>query len=62
MAALVLAVVTSFSSLQGLILWPVGVIWLVLSAGWDSQVVKRVIFWLGTGVVTTAVYFWNYTF
>ena len=41
--ALVLAVVASFSSLQGLILWPVGVIWLTWH-GWDSQVAKRVLF------------------
>jgi len=58
-AALALTVIASFSSLQGLLLWPVGIIWLIWP-GWNTRVARRVVVWLGCALVTTVVYFWNF--
>ena len=54
--AVVFAVLASFSSFQGLALWPVGVIWLLLQhRRWD-----KVLVWIATAAATSVVYFWNY--
>jgi hypothetical protein len=56
--ALALAVLASFSSFQGLALWPVGVIVLVWqSRHWD----RRVLIWSGAAAVTAVGYFWHYS-
>lgn len=58
-AALALAVLASFSSFQGLALWPVGVIMLL----WQSRRWTRWLFlWSGAAVVTAAGYFWHYSY
>jgi hypothetical protein len=59
--AMVCAVAASFSSLQGLLLWAVGLICLV----WDRPPARRRIaecgIWLVVGALTTAIYFRGYT-
>jgi hypothetical protein len=53
-AALLLAILASFSSLQGLFLWPVGLMWLVLR---KRRCDKEVLWWTGVAVLTTVLYF-----
>jgi len=57
-AALLAALVASYSSLQGLFLWPCG---LVLLVGWTNGG-RRLAIWLGTGALATLVYFYQYNF
>jgi Bacterial Ig domain len=58
--AIVSAIAASFSSLQGLILWPVGLICLV----WDQPQTRRrnveCTVWIAFGALTTATYFRGY--
>ena len=56
MVAVALAVLASFSSFQGLALWPVGVVWLILRSRWWD---KAILFWIASAVATTLVYLWN---
>jgi len=56
------AVAASFSSLQGLLLWPIGLVCLA----WGRPVSRRRYvecgIWLVLGALTTGIYFWNYNF
>jgi hypothetical protein len=54
-AAVVLALIASFSSLQGLLLWPVGLVY-GLACGWRR---RRALIWTGIGVVAGVVYAWH---
>lgn len=53
--ALGLGLVASFSSLQGLLIWPAGLLY-GLACGWRW---RHVVVWMGTGVGATVVYFWH---
>lgn len=53
--AALLAVAASFSSLQGLLLWPVGLVY-GLSCGWGRL---RAWSWVGLGLASGVVYAWN---
>jgi hypothetical protein len=55
--ALVVAVLASFSSFQGLALWPVGVIMLMWRGPWWH---RRLLIWIGGALVTAVGYFWHY--
>jgi hypothetical protein len=58
-AALTLAVLASFSSFQGLALWPVGAVMLLWqSRRWD----RWMLIWGGAAVATAAGYFWHYSY
>jgi hypothetical protein len=56
------AVTASFSSLQGLILWPIGLMYLL----WRRPQMRRDLWecgiWLVLGAGTTATYFWGFDF
>ncbi len=54
-AAVALALVASFSSLQGLLIWPVGLVY-GLACGWGR---RRFLLWAGIGVVAGVVYAWH---
>jgi hypothetical protein len=60
--AIVLAVIGSYSSLQGLILWPVG----LLCIAWRVRDVRRMAvpvgLWSAVGAVTAALYFRGFSF
>jgi hypothetical protein len=53
--AIVAGIVGSFSSLQGLLIWPVGLVYLLCLQPPPS----RALTWLGAGITTSVVYFWN---
>jgi hypothetical protein len=53
--AVILAVVGSYSSLQGLLIWPVGLLLLCQR----NRAPRKLLVWLGCAVVTAAVYFYN---
>jgi hypothetical protein len=55
--AVACAVLASYSSLQGLLLWPVGLLCLVWVRPWSR---RRVVTWVSPAVVATAVYFIGY--
>ena len=63
--AIALAVVASYSSIQGLLLWPMGLfcllwpLWHARSKYTRRQYVE-VWAWLVAAAITTAIYFWNY--
>ena len=57
-AAVIIAVIGSFSSLQGLLIWPVGM--LLNYQRRRSRAFQ--LGWIGSAVVTTAVYFYNFNF
>lgn len=64
--AVVVAVIASFSSFQGLALWPVGLICLIWALPGDPRLwIRRrkaeALVWLGAAAVTLGVYFWGYT-
>jgi hypothetical protein len=54
--AVVAGVVASYSSLQGLFVWPVGLALLLQRARGKASVVT----WITAGVITSALYFYNY--
>ena len=54
--AMTLAIVGSFSSLQGLLIWPAGLVLLYCR----SRPRRFVIAWLAGGIVTGAVYFYQF--
>lgn len=58
--AVLTAVVASFSSIQGLLLWPIGVLCLL----WTSQPLRRasaaVGIWITGAVLVSVAYFWGY--
>ncbi len=54
-AAVVLALIASFSSLQGLLVWPVGLVY-GLARGWGP---RRALLWTGVGLVAGVVYAWH---
>jgi hypothetical protein len=57
-AAIVAAVVGSYSSLQGLLIWPVGLVLI-----WRRRRSRRVAaIWIGSAVVTTALYFFHFNY
>jgi hypothetical protein len=59
--ALVASVAASYSSVQGLELWPVGlvcILWPMAPRLWLRS--RRMFIWLGSGVATTTLYFWGY--
>jgi hypothetical protein len=56
-SAMVAAVVASYSSLQGLLVWPAGLLVLYLRRRPTSYYAV----WTGTAITTTAVYFYNYS-
>ena len=55
-AAIVAGIVGSFSSLQGLLIWPTGLILLYHRRRSRAQVLT----WIGTAVATAALYFYNF--
>jgi hypothetical protein len=58
LAAIVVAVVGSFSSLQGLLIWPVGLVLL-----WHRRRTKGFLYaWSASAVVTGALYFYDFNF
>lgn len=59
---IVAAVLASYSSLQGLILWPVGLILLLWETPWGRRTFAQAGVWLGAGVVTTGLYLWHFNF
>jgi hypothetical protein len=64
--ALLAAIIASFSSVQGLELWPVGLVciaWTVPSDSRRSTDRKKteVLVWLGAAIGAIGVYFWGYT-
>jgi hypothetical protein len=56
LAAIAAAVVGSYSSLQGLLIWPVGLVVLL----WRHSRRTVITTWLAAAVVTTAIYFYNF--
>ena len=58
--ACVFAVLASYSSLQGLILWPVGLLCLCWQTGPGRRHPKLIGTWAGLAVVTSALYFWGF--
>ena len=57
-AAVIIAVVGSFSSLQGLLIWPVGVL-----LNFQRRRSRALQFsWISSAVVTTAIYFYNFSY
>ena len=60
--AMALAVAASISSLQGLFVWPVGLLCLLWRLEERSRKVSYSVAWMIVGVVTTVFYFWHYTF
>ena len=56
--SMAIAVVASYSSLQGLLVWPAGLVVLL----WRGPTRTMVATWLAAAVVTTAIYFYNYDF
>lgn len=61
LAALV-AIAASFSSLQGLLAWPIGLLWIL----WRPEPLPRKVRWgagwAGLAVLTTTVYLWTFNF
>jgi hypothetical protein len=56
--AVAAALVASYSSLQGLFLWPCGLAMLL----WWPGAGRRAAGWVGAGIVATAIYFYQYNF
>jgi hypothetical protein len=56
--ALAAALVASYSSLQGLFLWPCGLAMLL----WWPSAGRRATGWVGAGIVATTIYFYQYNF
>lgn len=56
LGAVVAAVIGSFSSLQGLLIWPVGLLLVVLRRRQPVQVAA----WVACGVVTSALYYFHF--
>ena len=54
--AMVAALIGSYSSVQGLLIWPSGLVLLLLR----RRPLPFVLAWIATGVVTTAIYFVNF--
>jgi hypothetical protein len=61
-AAGALAVVASFSSLQGLILWPVGLLCILWRIRTRRRLIVSVALWVAAAGVTAAVYFHRFNF
>ncbi len=57
MAAAVVAVVGTYSSTQGLLIWPVGLVLLLLR----GRTKRTVVSWIGVAVATAALYFYKFT-
>src|ERR1019366_8903735 len=57
-AAMAAAVVGSFSSLQGLLIWPTGLVLLYLR----RRPWRMIVVWIISAVATGAIYFYNYNF
>jgi hypothetical protein len=60
--ALVAAVVGSYSFVQGLLLWPMGLVILLFSVPFTRRVVTEIAIWVGGAVVTTGLFFWHFDF
>jgi hypothetical protein len=60
--AMLLAVAASFSSLQGLFAWPVGLLCILWRLDGRSRRLSYAASWVAAGTVTTALYLWHYTF
>ena len=58
--AAIAAVVASFSFVQGLALWPVGLVLILFSVPLTRKTAVEVGVWLGAAAVTTGLYFWNF--
>ena len=56
LASIALAIVGSFSSIQGLFIWVAGLTLLY----YRRRSLLHVVIWIGAGTVTTAVYFYNF--
>ena len=54
--AVVIAVIGSFSSLQGLLIWAAGLILLY----YRKRHIASIVIWIGSAVVVTVVYFYNF--
>jgi hypothetical protein len=61
-AAIGLAVIASYSSLQGLILWPIGLLILVWRIRYRPKLIRFGAVWTACGFVTTALYFKGFNF
>ena len=60
--AVLTSVAASYSSLQGLILWPIGLIFLLWKRPLGSRKSLECGIWILLGVLTTALYFWGFNF
>jgi hypothetical protein len=58
--AVLVAVAASFSSVQGLLLWPIGLMSLVWETPRDRRRYIESGVWLMAAVLTTAIYFWGF--
>ncbi|HEY5097570.1 MAG TPA: hypothetical protein VII46_05945 [Acidimicrobiales bacterium] len=59
--ASVLAGAASFSSLQGLFAWPVGLLVILWCSMERTRKLSYAITWVAVGAMATALYFWDYT-
>jgi hypothetical protein len=60
--AVIVSVAASYSSLQGLLLWPIGLLYVVWQRPIDRRRYIEGGVWLLAGAVTTAIYFWGFDF
>lgn len=60
LGAAVLGVVASYSFANGLLIWPIGVLMILISPAFAATRRKCCALWLAAGVPTTALYFWGY--
>jgi hypothetical protein len=56
--AIAAALVATYSSLQGLFIWPCGLAMLL----WWPGAGRRAVGWVGAGIIATAIYFYRYNF
>ena len=57
-AAIAAGIVGSFSSLEGLLIWPVGVVLLLVRA----RPKVRLLAWIAAGLISSGLYFYNFSF
>ena len=60
--ASLLAGAASFSSFQGLLAWPVGLLVILWCSLGRARKLSYAVMWLAAGALTTGLYYWHYTF
>jgi hypothetical protein len=60
--AVIVTIAASFSSLQGLLLWPIGLMYLLWQRPRDRRGYAECGIWLLAAALTTAIYFWGFNF